>query len=77
MGNCNHRKYMPHLVEPVSTGAVVPSALTSQVENVEDAVEAYRAFDQLDSGWMKVEFAPLASDAATQGPRQQQGDESI
>jgi threonine dehydrogenase-like Zn-dependent dehydrogenase len=60
MGNCNHRKYIPHLVELVRTGAVVPSELISQVENIEDAVDAYRAFDQRESGWMKVELAPAA-----------------
>jgi threonine dehydrogenase-like Zn-dependent dehydrogenase len=60
MGNCNHRKYIPHLVELVRTRAVVPSAVISQVENLEDAVEAYRAFDRRQSGWMKVELAPAA-----------------
>jgi threonine dehydrogenase-like Zn-dependent dehydrogenase len=60
MGNCNHRKYIPRLVELVRTGAVVPSELISQVENIEDAVDAYRAFDQRESGWMKVELAPAA-----------------
>ena len=60
MGNCNHRKYIPHLVELVRTGAVVPSALVSQVEDIEDAVEAYRCFDQRESGWLKVELAPAA-----------------
>lgn len=60
MGNCNHRKYIPHLIELVRTGAVVPSAVISQVEDIEDAVEAYRAFDQRESGWMKVELAPAA-----------------
>ena len=58
MGNCNHRKYLPHLVELVRTGAVVPSALISQVENIEDAIEAYRRFGERESGWMKVELAP-------------------
>ena len=60
MGNSNHRKYIPHLVELVRTGAVVPSELISQVEHIEDAVDAYRAFDQRQSGWMKVELAPAA-----------------
>ena len=60
MGNCNHRKYIPHLVELVRTGAIVPSALVSQVEDIEDAVEAYRCFDQRQSGWLKVELAPAA-----------------
>jgi threonine dehydrogenase-like Zn-dependent dehydrogenase len=58
MGNCNHRKYIPHLVELVRTGAVVPSALITEVQNIEDAIEAYRSFDQRESGWLKVEVAP-------------------
>jgi threonine dehydrogenase-like Zn-dependent dehydrogenase len=58
MGNCNHRKYIPHLVELVRTGAAVPSELISQIENVEDAIDAYRAFDQRAPGWLKVELAP-------------------
>jgi threonine dehydrogenase-like Zn-dependent dehydrogenase len=60
MGNCNHRKYLPRLVELVRTGAVVPSAVISQVENIEDAVDAYRSFDKREAGWMKVELAPAA-----------------
>ncbi len=60
MGNCNHRKYLPRLVELVGTGAVVPSAVISQVENIEDAVDAYRSFDKRETGWMKVELAPAA-----------------
>jgi threonine dehydrogenase-like Zn-dependent dehydrogenase len=58
MGNCNHRKYLPRLVELVRTGAVVPSELITQVENVESAIDAYRAFDQREPGWLKVELAP-------------------
>lgn len=60
MGNCNHRKYLPHLVELVRVGAVVPSELLTQVEHIEDAVDAYRCFDKRESGWMKVELAPAA-----------------
>jgi threonine dehydrogenase-like Zn-dependent dehydrogenase len=60
MGNCNHRKYIPRLVELVRTGAVVPSAVLSRVEQIEDAIDAYRCFDERRSGWMKVELAPAA-----------------
>ena len=59
MGNCNHRKYLPKLIEIVRTGAVVPSELITQVENVEGAIAAYRAFDQREPGWLKVELAPV------------------
>lgn len=60
MGNCNHRKYIPHLVELVRVGAVVPSEILSQVQHIEDAIDAYRCFDKRESGWMKVELAPAA-----------------
>jgi hypothetical protein len=42
----------------------VPSALITQVENVEDAIAAYRAFDRREPGWLKVELAPARTDAA-------------
>jgi threonine dehydrogenase-like Zn-dependent dehydrogenase len=58
MGNCNHRKYLPHLVELVRTGEVVPSALITQVEEIENAIDAYRMFDERRPGWLKVELAP-------------------
>jgi threonine dehydrogenase-like Zn-dependent dehydrogenase len=58
MGNCNHRKYLPHLVELLRTGVVVPSTPITQVENVEDAIDAQRAFDRREPGWLKIELAP-------------------
>lgn len=61
MGNCNHRTYIPRLVELVRTGAVVPSKLITQVHDIEDAVEAYAEFDTRRPGWLKVELAPAAS----------------
>ncbi len=58
MGNCNHRKYIPHLVELTRIGAVLPSAVLTQAEYIEHAVQAYRSFDERKPGWMKVELAP-------------------
>jgi threonine dehydrogenase-like Zn-dependent dehydrogenase len=60
MGNCNHRKYIPHLVELTRTGAVDPSVVLSELQGVTDAVEAYRAFDERRPGWLKVELEPTA-----------------
>jgi threonine dehydrogenase-like Zn-dependent dehydrogenase len=54
MGNCNHRKYIPMLVEPVRAGTVDPLRILTQVEPLTDAVEAYKAFDLRKPGWMKV-----------------------
>jgi threonine dehydrogenase-like Zn-dependent dehydrogenase len=60
MGNCNHRKYIPHLVELTRTGAVDPSAVLSELQGVTDAIDAYRAFDERRPGWLKVELEPTA-----------------
>lgn len=58
MGNCNHRRYVPHLVELVRTGAINPIEILTQVEPLTDALEAYKAFDQRQPGWIKVELQP-------------------
>ncbi|MCY1081699.1 zinc-dependent alcohol dehydrogenase [Archangium lansingense] len=58
MGNCNHRKYIPHLLELVRTGAVEPTELLTHVQPLTSAIEAYRSFDARKPGWMKVELEP-------------------
>ncbi len=56
MGNCNHRKYIPQLVELVRNGSVDPLAILTQYENLSSAVEAYEQFDKRKDGWTKVAF---------------------
>jgi threonine dehydrogenase-like Zn-dependent dehydrogenase len=63
MGNCNHRKYVPRLVELVRSGAVDPSQLITQVEDVRDAITAYEQFDRRRPGWLKVALAPAGASA--------------
>lgn len=58
MGNCNHRKYIPMLVERVRTGEVVPTRILTQLEPLSDVLSAYEAFDQRRPGWIKVELEP-------------------
>ncbi|HEX8437249.1 zinc-dependent alcohol dehydrogenase [Archangium sp.] len=58
MGNCPHRKYIPHLLELVRTGAVDPVELLTHVQPLTSAIEAYRSFDTRKPGWMKVELEP-------------------
>jgi len=58
MGNCPHRKYLPKLVEMVRSRAIHPSKILTQVEALTDVIEAYKAFDRRDDGWMKVELLP-------------------
>ncbi|TFW05399.1 glutathione-dependent formaldehyde dehydrogenase [Oxalobacteraceae bacterium OM1] len=65
MGNCNHRKYIPHLIELIRTGSFDPTALVTQVEALESVIDAYKAFDTRNPGWLKVELVPgtAASDS--------------
>jgi len=62
VGNCNHRKYMPMLLELVESGAVVPSAIISTAEPMASAIDAYHAFDERRSGWLKVEIVPAGAE---------------
>jgi threonine dehydrogenase-like Zn-dependent dehydrogenase len=58
MGNCNHRKYIPQLLQLVRTGAVQPSTLLTEREPLMSALDAYKAFDERRAGWIKVELVP-------------------
>jgi threonine dehydrogenase-like Zn-dependent dehydrogenase len=58
MGDCNHRAYLPHLVELVATGAFDPATVLTQVEPLTDVIEAYKAFDRREAGWVKVMLEP-------------------
>lgn len=63
MGNCNHRKYIPRLVELTRAGVVDPSAPVTQMEELVDAVEAYEQFDSRRPGWLKVALAGVSARA--------------
>lgn len=58
MGNCNHRKYIPKLLEMVRRGTIDPAKILTQVEPLTSALDAYKAFDRRQPGWMKVELVP-------------------
>jgi threonine dehydrogenase-like Zn-dependent dehydrogenase len=58
LGNCNHRRYVPKLVELVRTGAIDPQSVITQLEGVSGAIDAYKAFDDRRPGWLKVELDP-------------------
>jgi threonine dehydrogenase-like Zn-dependent dehydrogenase len=60
MGNCPHRRYIPHLLDLVASGTIDPEAILSKVEPVADAIAAYEAFDARKPGWLKVELSPGA-----------------
>jgi threonine dehydrogenase-like Zn-dependent dehydrogenase len=59
MGSCNHRKYIPRLLGLVQSGIIDPTQILTQVEPLTDAIEAYKAFDQRQPGWLKVELEPV------------------
>ncbi len=58
MGNCNHRKYIPSLVSLVTGGIVHPEQVLTEREPMTSAIEAYKAFDERQPGWIKVELEP-------------------
>jgi len=58
MGNCNHRKYIPKLVDLVRSGTVDPTEILTQKEPLTSAIDAYKAFDERQPGWIKVELRP-------------------
>jgi threonine dehydrogenase-like Zn-dependent dehydrogenase len=58
MGNCNHRRYIPALVEMVQAGTVDPTRVLTEREPLINAIEAYEAFDAREPGWIKVELKP-------------------
>jgi threonine dehydrogenase-like Zn-dependent dehydrogenase len=58
MGNCNHRKYLPKLIERVMARAIDPSQILTQKQPLADAISAYQAFDTRQDSWIKVELQP-------------------
>lgn len=60
-GNCNHRRYIPELINLVASGAVEPDQVLTNRSTMVSAIEAYEAFDARASGWTKVELMPSAS----------------
>lgn len=61
MGVCNHRTYIPDLLDAIGTGRVDPASLLAQVQPLTSAIDAYKAFDTRQPGWLKVELLPKAA----------------
>jgi len=61
MGNCNHRRYIPQLLDLVRTGAIDPATVATQGEHMPSVLEAYETFDRRESGWTKVVLDPAAA----------------
>jgi threonine dehydrogenase-like Zn-dependent dehydrogenase len=58
MGNANHRKYIPHLLELVRQGTFDPTTILTKQESMDSVIDAYKAFDTHKTGWTKVELRP-------------------
>jgi threonine dehydrogenase-like Zn-dependent dehydrogenase len=63
MGNCNHRQYIPELISLVTKGVIDPAKVVTQHEHMESAIDAYKAFDRREAGWVKVMLEPQAGAA--------------
>jgi len=57
-GNCNHRKYLPRLIELVRSGVFRPEQFFTQRSSIGSAIDAYHHFDQHEDGWLKVKLEP-------------------
>lgn len=57
-GNCNHRRYMPEMIELVRSGVIQPEQFLTQREPIESAIDAYRSFAKHEKGWIKVKLEP-------------------
>lgn len=61
MGNCHHRKYIPHLMEMVQSDVADPTKILTEREPLASAIDAYKAFDTRKAGWVKVMLEPAAA----------------
>ena len=57
-GNCNHRKYIPMLLQTISAGSIQPERIITQEQPMVSALDAYRMFADHKAGWLKVELRP-------------------
>lgn len=55
-GNCNHRAYIPKLLEMVRMGRIDPVKILTKVEPMTNVIEAYEHFDRREAGWIKTEL---------------------
>lgn len=61
MGNCNHRKYIPMLLDLVQSGAVRPHRILTRHAPIASIIDAYEHFDQSEAGWLEVAIEPAAT----------------
>ncbi|MBI3803343.1 MAG: glutathione-dependent formaldehyde dehydrogenase [Nitrospirae bacterium] len=61
MGNCNHRTYIPKLIDLILTGVIDPTQVLTQHEPLDSVLDAYKAFDKREPGWVKVMLEPVGT----------------
>jgi threonine dehydrogenase-like Zn-dependent dehydrogenase len=57
-GNCNHRRYVPRLVDWTRSGTIDPLRILTQRQPLTSALDAYKIFAKHGPGWVKVELEP-------------------
>jgi threonine dehydrogenase-like Zn-dependent dehydrogenase len=50
--------YILHLLELVRSNVIDPVKILTKLEPLRDAVEAYKAFDKRERGWVKAGLMP-------------------
>ena len=58
MGQCNVKRYMPHLLEHIRQGGIDAAAMISHRLPRDEAPIAYAKFAAKEPGWRKVVLAP-------------------
>jgi len=66
MGNCPHRKYIPKLIDLIASGRIDPSKILTHVAPLSNAIEAFKAFDRRDNGWIKVQLRAVETNATNE-----------
>lgn len=54
MGNCNHRKYIPMLMQWIRNDTFDPLPFLTQKLPFDEIITAYKHFDRREKGWIKV-----------------------
>lgn len=54
MGDCHHRKYIPICINLIESGMIDPAKIITQKKPIASAIDAYKAFDKREEGWVKV-----------------------
>lgn len=61
MGQCNVKRYMPHLLDHIRAGRVDPKAIITHRLTLDDAPEAYRMFAAKNDDCVKCVLVPNAA----------------